>query len=228
MSIRTIWALATGAAVSCALSFGAKADLYTMGVTYGYGQDGDTSISINGFGDPWTTPVTMTSKGSTLIVYCDDLFHDFYPGRTYNLTPGSVTTDSIGHALTAAQSSEMGLIADLGRADYLKGDSAGAIAAQAAIWSVEYFYGEASSKKTVFSSDPVIEGDIRAFLNLPINPDGHYASGFIIHGEGQSQIWGSPAVPEPSTWAMMALGFVAMGYAGLRKQRARRPARCAF
>ena len=28
-----------------------------------------------------------------------------------------------------------------------------------------------------------------------------------------------PAVPEPSTWAMMLLGFVGLGYAGLRKAR---------
>lgn len=27
------------------------------------------------------------------------------------------------------------------------------------------------------------------------------------------------AVPEPSTWAMMLLGFVGLGYAGLRKAR---------
>jgi hypothetical protein len=29
------------------------------------------------------------------------------------------------------------------------------------------------------------------------------------------------AVPEPSTWAMMLLGFVGLGYAGFRKARAR-------
>jgi PEP-CTERM motif len=34
-------------------------------------------------------------------------------------------------------------------------------------------------------------------------------------------ITGSP-VPEPSTWAMMMLGFASLGYAGFRSARARR------
>jgi hypothetical protein len=29
---------------------------------------------------------------------------------------------------------------------------------------------------------------------------------------------GSPAVPEPSTWAMMALGFAGLGYAAIRRK----------
>jgi hypothetical protein len=29
---------------------------------------------------------------------------------------------------------------------------------------------------------------------------------------------GAPAVPEPSTWAMMATGFAALGLAGLRRR----------
>ncbi len=199
-----------------------------MGVTYGYGQDGDTTISVYGDGNPWTTPVTMTSNGSTTIVYCDDLYHEFTPGGTYDLIPGSVTTNSIGQGLTKAQSSEMGLIAGLGRADYLKGDAAGAIAAQAAIWSVEYFYGRSSSNTTVYSTNPIIESDIRAFLDLPVNPNGSFANGFIAIGGGQSQIYGDPAVPEASTWAMLAMGFAAMGYAGLHKRRSARSARCAI
>ena len=28
----------------------------------------------------------------------------------------------------------------------------------------------------------------------------------------------TPSVPEPSTWVMMALGFVALGYAGFRRK----------
>ena len=170
----------------------------------------------------------MTSNGSTTIVYCDDLYHDFVPGGTYDLIPGSVTTNSIGQGLTKTQSSEMGLIAELGRADYLKGDAAGAIAAQAAIWLIEYFYGEASSSTTVYSTNAAIESDIKAFLDLPANPNASYANGFIAIGGGQSQISGDPAVPEASTWAMLAMGFAAMGYAGLHRRRGARPARCAL
>ena len=43
------------------------------------------------------------------------------------------------------------------------------------------------------------------------------------HGEllsrGQTEI--KSAIPEPSTWAMMLLGFVGLGYVGFRKTRAR-------
>ena len=31
----------------------------------------------------------------------------------------------------------------------------------------------------------------------------------------------SPAVPEPSTWAMMALGFAGLGFVGYRRARLR-------
>jgi PEP-CTERM motif len=33
-----------------------------------------------------------------------------------------------------------------------------------------------------------------------------------------------PAVPEPSTWAMMLIGFAGLGYAGYRQARGERPA----
>jgi PEP-CTERM motif len=36
---------------------------------------------------------------------------------------------------------------------------------------------------------------------------------------GQVEVFGSPAVPEPSTWAMMLLGFAGLGFAGYRRTR---------
>jgi hypothetical protein len=48
--------------------------------------------------------------------------------------------------------------------------------------------------------------------------------GNINGGNGQVVILdidgaGAPPVPEPSTWAMMAAGFAALGLAGLRRRR---------
>ena len=43
-------------------------------------------------------------------------------------------------------------------------------------------------------------------------------------GDGEvviTEITGSPAVPEPSTWAMMAAGFAALGLAGFRRRTKR-------
>jgi hypothetical protein len=43
-------------------------------------------------------------------------------------------------------------------------------------------------------------------------------------GSADSSILGNAfsvkGVPEPSTWAMMLLGFVGLGYAGLRRRKA--------
>ncbi len=45
-------------------------------------------------------------------------------------------------------------------------------------------------------------------------------SGAVLLNRGQGEV--KSAVPEPSTWAMMALGFAGLGYAGFRKARTRR------
>jgi hypothetical protein len=43
-----------------------------------------------------------------------------------------------------------------------------------------------------------------------------------ISGAGNNTIDLSGAVPEPSTWVMMALGFVALGYAAIRRGKGER------
>jgi hypothetical protein len=49
-----------------------------------------------------------------------------------------------------------------------------------------------------------------------------FVSGGTVSG-GQSSAFSSisPAFPEPSTWAMRALGFVGLGFAGYRRARLR-------
>jgi threonine/homoserine/homoserine lactone efflux protein len=43
-----------------------------------------------------------------------------------------------------------------------------------------------------------------------------------LNGPVGIAIGGTPTVPEPSTWAMMLLGFAGLGYAGYRRARAAR------
>ena len=79
------------------------------------------------------------SKGRSSIVFCDDLNHDINVGGGQNLlfSYAPVKTDGLGNPLTVAQSATMGRIAGIGRADYLAGNGAAAMAAQGAIWAVE-------------------------------------------------------------------------------------------
>jgi hypothetical protein len=173
------------------------------------------NVSVAGYGQPWTTPIIMTdSDGKKLVVFCDDLNHTVNVGGGQHLLyhTGLVTVDGVGNALSEAISNEMGQLANLGKFDYAKGNENGAIAAQAAIWGLEY--GAAIS-----SSDATIESDILADLKVKDNGTG-YAFGLISDDGHQAQITGG--VPEPATWAMMLSGFFGLGAAVRlgRRQRA--------
>jgi hypothetical protein len=172
------------------------------------------NVTIAGYGQPWTTPILMTEQGGgTLVVFCDDLNHDVNVGGGQHLLyhTGLVTVDGLGNPLSEAVSNEMGQLANIGKFDYATGNEDGAIAAQAAIWGIEY--GAAVS-----SSDPTIETDILADLQVKDNGRG-YAFGIISDDGRQSQITGG--VPEPATWAMMLSGFFGLG-AVLRQGRRQR------
>lgn len=164
------------------------------------------NVSVPGFGTPWTTPILMTdSHGNVQVVFCDDLNHDVNVGGGQHLLYkiGLVTVDGNGNPLSEAISNEMGQLADLGKYEYSKGDEDGAIAAQAAIWGLEY--GVVPT-----STDTTIESFITNDLGVKDNHRG-YATGLISLSGVQAQITGG--VPEPTIWAMMLVGFGAMGLA---------------
>jgi hypothetical protein len=121
-----------------------------------------------------------------------------------------VTVDGLGDMLTEAVSNEMGQLANIGKFDYGHGDEDGAIAAQAAIWGLEY-------NTAVSSTDSTIQADILQDLKVQDNGTG-YATGLISDNGQQSQITGG--VPEPAVWAMMLMGFGAIGGA-MRSARRR-------
>ncbi len=173
------------------------------------------NVSVQDWGQPWTTPILMYDSANVeQIVFCDDLQHVVYVGGGQQLhyVTGLVTVDGAGKALDVGVSNVMGQIADLGRSDYLSGDEDGAIAAQAAIWGLEYGLN-------VSSTDATINGDIQQDLLIKDNGRG-YALGLIAQDGTQSQIIGLGGVPEPATWAMMLLGFGVIGTA-MRRGRER-------
>jgi PEP-CTERM motif len=89
---------------------------------------------------------------------------------------------------------------------------------------------------TVLASDlysdfgsPPIDNDNHAGYLISIGTSGDFgsvvmgtapnASDFEFAITGASVTTFSPGVPEPSTWAMMMLGFAGLGYAGFRRSR---------
>jgi hypothetical protein len=203
-----------GAVLANIMVFGASAGTLTI-TSVGTGNPDLGNVFLGGgYGAPWTTPILFTdSQGQTLVVFCDDLNHIVYVGGGQDLPykTGLVTVDGLGNPLNEATSNVMGQLADIGRYDYLHGNEDGAIAAQAAIWSVEY--GISAS-----SSDSTIESDITSLLHTVTYHGGGYAFG-LIPTDGthwQAQITG---VPELGTWAMMLVGFAGLGFAGYRRTK---------
>jgi hypothetical protein len=220
-----------GAVVAAAATASAASAVTITDVEAGNGAGQFGTVSVSGWGQPWTTPLVLTdTNGKSYVVFCDDLQHDIYIGGGQSLPyhQGLVQYDGFGNLLgtlgpayTAAQwiaaediSNRMGRLADIGRHDFKTGDLQGADAAQAAIWGLEYAqYGWTPS-----ASDPLVQKDLTRDLNIAANAKG-WAHGLIADGGTQNQILGS--VPEPGAWVMMILG---VGMAGGALRRARRGA----
>jgi hypothetical protein len=207
--------------ISMALLFGAVAaspasatNITIKDVETGNGDLGN--VSVPGYGNPWTTPILMTdTSGKTYVVFCDDLNHLVYVGGNQSLPyhTGYVTEDGLGNPISKIISNEMGQLADIGREAYHKGDENGAIAAQAAIWGLEYGV-------KVTSTDSSLDDLIQTDMSIGYHGGG-YALGLIANTGffQQAQIIGS-AAPEPGAWALMMFGVGALGIA-LRRSRRR-------
>lgn len=70
--------------------------------------------------------------------------------------------------------------------------------------------GKLSDTGGVFTDSPVL---LMLSLSQPDGPLGDISASFATMSGGVA------AIPEPSTWAMMALGFGALGYAALRRRK---------
>jgi len=74
--------------------------------------------------------------------------------------------------------------------------------------------GKLSDTGGVFTDSPVL---LMLSLSQPDGPLGDISASFATMSGGVA------AIPEPSTWAMIALGFGALGYAALRRRKASIP-----
>jgi uncharacterized membrane protein len=82
--------------------------------------------------------------------------------------------------------------------------------------------GPAGCFATEWSGGSVI--DLGALPGLTASVAYNINNAGQVVGNSYIAVPASPSVPEPSTWAMMLLGFAGLGYAGYRRARAGRAA----
>jgi PEP-CTERM motif len=241
MKVLTLALASTAAVLAASNAHAAQLDITNVAV-----QSYETTAisgTINGGTideNPITTLLLLTTTTASILpVFCVDLFHDINIGAYSPPLPyitGTVSTDSTGVQPGTGNllpnppvPGEIQALANLGVADYLGGVTNADVytAIAAAIWYDEYNTGANSLSVTgdsvVGSAAPgspatgLIALDLAyAAANATNYSTGLYpgTTGQGFTGYGQGFVVG---VPEPSTWAMMLLGFAGLGYAASRR-----------
>jgi hypothetical protein len=224
-----------GVALGALAAGGASAG--TLNVTSG-GIYSYNTVSVNNVAE-YATALGLALNGSQapdLWVFCVDLPHNINVniGSQLSYNPplvyqrGGVYTDSsgqysgTGNPLSKKQSGEIGYLTSIGAGiaeqNFDKGGSGFTSTVQdqlsgiqGAIWEIEY--------PTATITDPgygiggyVAQAAASGWVGYT---NGIYPVGANGQGFGTSQGF-STTVPEPSTWAMMVLGFAGLGFAGSR------------
>jgi hypothetical protein len=180
------------------------------GDAYGTGQ-------INGY-SYYDGPITLhVQNAPDITVYCADLSHELQSWVGYSY--GVLDHDGFGNLISQELSNRIGHIAELG---FAAAPTNGllASAAQLAIWSLEL-----NQTPTFYNAS--VQGFFGDLLADTFVNDGRWATALIPDGgwpqnpyASQQMVVGfSGSVPEPSTWAMMFMGFAGLGYAAFRQGR---------
>jgi hypothetical protein len=203
-----------GAALACLLAGSAMAASPVSATLTGLPASGGYGVVNTGGYSYYTGPIAFTTTtAGNFTVFCTDLNHDVWVGGTFDYIFAPLTENGLGQAISQSVSNEIGQIASL----YKNQTGDWAIAAQAAIWQLAY-PGIAQT-----FSDAAVKADYNAILVATYGNTGGYAVALVPYGGSwpdggpQEMVYG---VPEPSTWAMMMLGFAGLGLAG-RRRRAR-------
>jgi hypothetical protein len=172
-------------------------------------------------------PITLYEKGVVVVAdaWCLDVDNFLAGGATVGTLPFTLTNADSGLPgvptnLSATQLGVIGWLVDIG--DHTS-DATLQGAVQVAIWSEEY--GNA------FTYDPISGAFTTDVANDLSTAQADYTGHglaplsltLLVPGAGassQTLVFGS-AIPEPSTWAMMGVGFALMGLFGWRKRTAR-------
>jgi hypothetical protein len=178
------------------------------------------SVLTNGY-NYYTGPIQLVTTDGTINVFCADMEHNIYQNTTYTYTYQPLTLNGQGQLLGEKLSNEIGQIAEIG----LKGDDVEAVAAAAAIWSLEE-----GTTSQLLGGGKLLASDYWTLMNTTYTNTGTYALALTPFGEdwplnsgaSQQMVVGLAAgAPEPSTWAMMGIGFLGLAFTGYRQRKNR-------
>lgn len=221
------------AAILPLLAAGSAASAAILDVT-AVGVQSYNTLDVNG-SNVIASAIDLTVLGDPkpVWVWCVDFNHVVYIG-SYNpplvYKTGQVTTDSTGaqsgtgNPLSQTISGEIQTLASIGTgiANSASPDAAKLTAIQGAIWEIEYGFTPSQVVGT-----PQENGDIASYIAYaaahpaagyapaiyPVGPDGQ--------GFGFTQGFAT-GVPEPTTWALLILGFAHLGVSLRRRAAALR------
>jgi hypothetical protein len=164
----------------------------------------------------------ITADGS-VNVWCVDLTDNLsLTGGTYAVLPSSALSGAPGvPVLTSLQVGEIGGLKLFGD-EYLaqiSDDPNVAAAIQLAIWTIEY--GGVTYDPLGPPVDSPSGGYVADLVGAVEGGDIPLYYGFHVLIEAGNQTVITDSIPEPSTWAMMLLGFAGLGYAGFRNVKAK-------
>lgn len=171
------------------------------------------------------------TNGGTLPTWCVDIFHYLTTSGSYQILPGTSTTNNGSplsgptNSLLSTQLGEIGALALHGNSLLLQSPPVGysksevSSAIQIAIWSAEYTvfdYTVSDSKVATLVADYIADVSGPTPLWVPY-------TGFVFlsgtNSQGLVDQGLITVVPEPSTWAMLLLGFAGLGFAAYRRQK---------
>jgi len=177
---------------------------------------GTSTFSIQGYSG-YAGPILLHTTDGDLLAWCADLNHTLQAGSSYSA--GALTFDGNGNTLTDPQQLRIRALVNIGVMSWLLNDHKAAAAAQLAIWAVEY-------NATPDIADNLERNIFLDFMALSISfpnplvdvmtfiPDDNWPNNPLA----SQQLLVMAPVPEPSTWAMMIIGFAGVGFMAYRRR----------